>query len=181
MKIHLIYSLVLCLVFSCGNDNSSKEVLENNNQAKFLNSSVSVNIEIIESKSFNKQIVANGKIEAANKSELRFKASERLSSIKVKNGQKVNKGQTLAVLDNAILANQLNKAKIEFDKSKSKLQEEKINFGVGDSINESIEPTILKNLKINSGYFEAENVLENAQLLYNQTILKHRLVVLLPM
>jgi RND family efflux transporter MFP subunit len=157
---------LLIIIFSCNKSNNKNIIV---NPINFKNIDVSSSIISTE---FQKQIISNGKIEALNKSELRFKTSERIALIKTTNGQKVNKGQTLAVLDNAILKNQLNKAKINFDKAKSKLQEEKINFGLGDTSIGSIEPTVLKNIKIKSGYFEAQNTLENAQLLFNQTILK---------
>jgi len=129
---------------------------------------VSVNSQVLEKEVFQKQIIANGKVAAQQKSELRFKTTERIASIKVKNGQKVRKGQLLASLDNDLLANKLDKAKLDVAKANSKLQEEKINYSISDTIT----PAILKELHIKSGYLEAQNALENAQLLYNQTILK---------
>lgn len=178
MKIKLILTIVLCVIIqlftSCVNSNEEQV---DKTESKFSNDrsnneTPSITTILAIDSIYKKQIISNGKIEALNRSELRFKISERLASIEVKNGQRVSKGQILAILDNAILSNQLNKAKIELDKCKSKLEEEKINFGIGNTNIETIEPTILKNLKLNSGYYEAENTLENAQLLYNQTFLK---------
>ena len=58
------------------------------------------------------------------------------------------------------------------DKALNKLHEEKINYGLGKTVNKNIQPGVLKSLQIKSGYFEAKNILENAQLRYNQTILR---------
>ncbi len=166
---NILFLLILVLC-SC----NTKETNVSQEQEKEIkiteNEGVSVSTVVVEEQVFQKQIIANGTIEALKKTELRFKTSERIASLKVKNGDKVKKGQTLAVLDNAILLNDLNRATLDLDKAKSKLQEEKINYGVGSLEEEKIEAKVLKNLKIKSGYYEAQNALEKAQLLYNQTI-----------
>ncbi|MCR8667463.1 efflux RND transporter periplasmic adaptor subunit [Aestuariibaculum sp. M13] len=167
---NLYFITLILLILSCKDKSINSVKLSNN---KLLNNNKrNLNVSIIKKVNFQKQIIANGKVVAQNKSELRFKTSERIASITVKNGQKIDQGKTIALLDNSLLENQLNRTKIEFDKADKILQEEKINFGLGDLPNESIEPKILKNLKIKSGYFEAQNAVEKAQLLYNQTILK---------
>ena len=171
MKSKIKFLFIFTLFFNC-NPPKEKDKQDLESVSNTYSEGITVSVNVVKSIPFKKQIISNGNIEALQKTELRFKTSERISSIKVKNGQKVNKGQTLAILDNAMLSNQMRKAKIEVDKAKSKLQEEKINYGVGKSNDESIDATILKNLKIKSGLFEAENALENAQLLYNQTIIK---------
>ena len=169
IKIHCL--LIVLVLISCNGGNKSTD---NGLQDEVSNISQvgEIEIEAVELKEsvFEKQIISNGIVEATQNSQLRFKTSERIASIKVKNGQLVNSGQVLAVLDNAILENQLNKARLEFDKAKSQLQEEKINFGIADS--GAIDPIVLKNLQIKSGFLEAQNTLENAQLLYQQTILR---------
>lgn len=165
------YFIFFIFILGCQNQKTNK-ALEEANSIKIESPGISITTKVIEITDFKKEIIANGLVEALKKSEIRFKTSERIASIKVKNGQKVNRGQALAVLDNAVLDNQLSKAKIEVDKAKNKLQEEKINYGVGEKANEAIDATILKNLKIKSGLYEAENALQNAQLLYSQTIIR---------
>jgi len=163
--------ILLFLTVSCVDEKPTETTHEPANSS-VSSSGISVRTKVIEQTDFQKQIIANGVVEALQKTEIRFKTSERLSSIKVKNGQHVVKGQILAVLDNAILTNQLNKAQIDLDKAKNKLLEEKINYGIGGASNDAIDPVILNNLKIKSGVYEAENALESAQLLHNQTIIK---------
>ena len=131
-----------------------------------------VDIAIIKDQAFNKQLISNGKIEARQKSELRFKLGERLAKILVVNGQKVGSGQLLAQLDNQIAANDLKKAKIDLDKAKAKLEEEKINYGKGLIDSLGISEIVLNNLKYRAGLLEAENALIDAQLLLDQTYLR---------
>lgn len=160
--------LLLFYLLSCNKTNTTTIAEASEINTKVSNEGVLVNSQVVENQVFQKQIIANGKVTAQQKSELRFKTTERIASITVKNGQKVHKGQLLATLDNHLLANKLNKAKLDVAKATSKLQEEKINYSISDTIT----ATILKELHIKSGYLEAQNALENAQLLFNQTILK---------
>jgi len=156
--------LLFVITLACNTKLDTEEETEEPG-AKIESPGVAVQTEKIVAQDFQKQIIANGKIEAKQKSELRFKTSERIASIKVRNGQKVSQGQVLAVLDTKMVANQLEKAKINLDKANSKLQEERINYGVEDA---QLTPEVLKNLQIKSGYFEAKNELENAKLLQGQ-------------
>ena len=170
MTIRISILLVGLLVLSSCRD--KLEEAKSNSNKPHKREALLVNTIIAKNFDFQKQIIANGKIEALQKSELRFKTSERLSSIKVKNGQIVNRGQLLAHLDNEALTNQINKAKLDLDKAKSKLQEEKINYGLDEQNETKIDSEILRSLQIRSGYLEAKNALENAQFEYNQTFLR---------
>lgn len=168
-----IFSFFLCLLLlqSC---NSSKAE-ENNNEisaSKVVSQGVNVSVQNIIPSVFQKQIISNGLIEASQKSELRFKTSEHIAVIKVKNGQKVAKGQVIAQLENEVVLNQLSKTQIELAKAKTKLQEEKINYGLDNEKEIDIDATVLRNLHIKSGYLEAKNALENAELIYKQTFLR---------
>lgn len=170
MKKIFLYVFISVLLFSCKKENKtqSEDVLMKTE----ISTGVNVNTAIIQETSFQKQLIANGKIEAVQKSELRFKTNEQLVSLHVKNGSLVTKGQIIAALENSLLANKVEKAKIDLEKAKNKFVEEKINYGLAKVLEKDIKLTVLKSLRIKSGYFEAKNALQNAQLLYNQTILK---------
>jgi membrane fusion protein, multidrug efflux system len=165
--------LILYLFLSCIScEQKTQEILEANIIKKNQIQGISVIATIIDKHTFQKQLIANGKIESKQKSELRFKTTEQLSRILVKNGQFVEKGILIATLENGLLENLLQKSQITFEKAKHKLQEEKINYGLETTNENEISSTILKTLKIKSGYSEAQNNYENAQLLFNQTLLK---------
>lgn len=144
---------------------------ENIEGTKSENQELDVYVQILNGKVFEKQIISNGIVESLNKTDMRFKISERLKFIMVKNGQKVVKGDTLAILENALLKNQLDKARLDVTKAKNVLDENIINYGYKNSVEEEIDNNILRNLEVESGYLDALNKLENSTILYNQTIL----------
>jgi len=164
----LLFFILFSLIFSCNND--KQQDTDPKETTKPTSKGVNVSVSTLKPQIFNKQIISNGTVASVQKVEMRFKTAERIANILVKNGQNVSKGQTLASLDNQILSNQLNKAKINLNKAKNKLDEEKINYGI--TTNTLIDPIILQNLQIKSGFLEAQNSLENAQLLYAQSVLK---------
>jgi multidrug efflux pump subunit AcrA (membrane-fusion protein) len=94
--IKYLFLLLLLFNLSC----KDKQLIDNTEETKITSIGISVTSKFIEQTDFQKEIITNGLVEALKKSEIRFKTSERIASIKVKNGQKVNRGQTLAVLDN---------------------------------------------------------------------------------
>ncbi len=163
--------LAIALTVSCNGNKVTKDenIIEDNTISKGIN----VEATVINNISFNQQLVANGIVNTVQKSNLRFKTSEELVSVKVKNGQKVKKGQVLGVLENSILKNQLERNEIDFNKAKNEFINQKINYGFKTTTPDSeIPPSTLKNIQIKSGLFETKNAYENAKILYNQTILR---------
>lgn len=57
-----------------------------------------VDVMVLKQETFKKEIVSNGKFIALQKNQLKFDVSENLERLLVKNGDHVNKGQTLTVL-----------------------------------------------------------------------------------
>ena len=168
IKYILLFICISISFFSC---NQTERKSAANPDIPKQDSKIKVYCTPITNQTFQKQIVSNGKIEAKQKSNLRFKISNIIASIKVKNGQKVNKGQLLAILENDIANNQVEKTSIAFEKAKSQLQEEKINYGL-DNRDSLSNPQVLRNLKMRSGYLEAENALKNARFEYNQSFIR---------
>lgn len=164
----IFYILICLLFFSCKQEDSKP--LDTSTENKTTSNGINVKTETLLQTIFQKQLVANGKISALEKSELRFQTSEAIKEINVVNGQKVAKGELLVSLENSLLKNQLEKAKIDVEKAKNQLRQEKINYGI--RANQKVSPTVLKSLQIKSGLLEAQNALENAEIQYNQTILK---------
>ncbi|MFV0247970.1 MAG: efflux RND transporter periplasmic adaptor subunit [Tenacibaculum sp.] len=172
IRVITILFLFIFISFSSCNQNSKKD--KNNfidiNSPKQV-SKIEVTCVSITANTFQRQIVSNGKIEARQKSDLHFKINDRIASIKVRNGQKVTRGQLLAILENDIVNNQIEKNIIAFKKAKSQFEKIKINYGLGNQ-DTLLKPQVLQNLKIRSGYLEAENALKNAKFQYNQSFLR---------
>lgn len=156
------------MFFSCKQEDSKP--LDASTENKTVSSGVNVKTQTLSQTIFQKQLVANGKVSALEKSELRFQSGESIQEINVINGQKVTKGEIIVSLENSLLKNQLEKAKIDLEKAENQLRQEKINYGI--RANQKVSSTVLKSLQIKSGLLEAQNALENAEIRYNQTILK---------
>lgn len=161
---YVFYFLFLLAFLSCAEQTRKKTVTDNE---EITAHSILVKVQILKDQTFQKQIVANGLAKAAQKTELRFKSSNRIDKILVRNGDRVSKGQVLAVLDNRLLANQLQKAKIQLTEAGRKLKVLKINYGA--SQNDGLDTLVLRNLKSESGWLAAKNAVENMQILYDQT------------
>jgi len=164
-KLFIVFFITSFLFFSC------KRVKPAFFNEDTTDVSITENIVIfvtINEMSFNLKLNTNGKINSFNNLELRFNSNNNLSEIKiVRNGQNVSKGQLLASLENSLLNNTVEKAKIELHKANNKFTEEKINYG-----QENITEALLKNLEIKSGVLEAKNNLKRAQIEYEQTLLR---------
>ncbi|MEP0262335.1 efflux RND transporter periplasmic adaptor subunit [Dokdonia sp.] len=169
MKRIITYIFITLLCCNCKKESPTIEEI---NPISNSASTIQVSTRVIQDQNFNQQIIANGKTEALKKGELRFKTGNRIAHINVRNGQRVQKGEILAYLDNELLKNAVDKAQIALDKAGSQLEEEKINFGVSNKEEADINAKILTNIKFKSGIQEASNTLENSQLVYNQTILR---------
>jgi membrane fusion protein, multidrug efflux system len=163
--------LILLLASIACNDktNSSNPEVE----TTATTSNIAVNTTLVTPQTFNAHVIANGVVEAAHRSELRFKTGEQLAKIYVTNGRRVNQGTLLANLDNQLLKNAVDQAQINLNNASQKLLEEKIKFGYGSKASiDSIPEHVQKTLYQLSGYSEAKNRLENATILYEQTLLK---------
>ncbi|WP_430410679.1 efflux RND transporter periplasmic adaptor subunit [Kordia sp.] len=168
----LLYTIVCLLCISCAKQTETTSFDEKGQETIRTVARLTVETVKIDSAIFQKQIIANGIVEALQKSELRFKISERIANIRIKNGAFVHKGTLLASLDNEVLKNLLEKAQIDLEKAKRNFIEEKINYGFAGVENDKIDPVKLKYMYLRSGYTEAKNTLESAQIRYNQTLLK---------
>lgn len=172
-----MYKTILLIVtffffLSCSDKTETATSDGKSAEVKRVSQQLNVQTTKIDSTVFQKQIMSNGIVEALQKSELRFKISERIANIHIKNGAFVHKGTVLATLDNEVLKNLLEKAQIDLEKAKRNFIEEKINYGFAGVDNAKIDPVKLKYMYLRSGYTEAKNTLESAQIRYNQTILK---------
>jgi len=133
---------------------------------------VDVTVTTLPQTPFYKQLMANGKAESTEKTDLRFKTANRIASIKARNGTKVNKGQVIAHLENALLKNNLEKSRLALEKANVKFQEALINYNYGNTDVKQVAPEIIRNLKLKSGVLDAEIAYNEAKIRYNNTLLK---------
>ena len=164
MKMNLYRSLLLSVIVSgviaCGNEKKKdeKEIGKSEGQSQLI----TVDTLVLKKRTFQKQIVCNGKLRAVFKSDLSFDGTGVITAINEVNGGYVKKGAVLATLDNKEAMVELEKSRRAMEKANIDLQDKLI--GQGYSADTTAVPaTILRNMKISSGYDNAVDQLEAAK------------------
>lgn len=164
MKMNLYRGLLLIVAvlgaIACGNEKKKeeKEIGKSEGQRQLI----MVDTLELKKRTFQKQIVCNGKLRAVFKSDLSFDGTGVITEINGTNGDYVNKGSVLAALDNKEAMVELEKSRRAMEKADIDLQDKLI--GQGYSADTTVVPTaILRNVKISSGYDNAIDQLETAR------------------
>lgn len=121
---------------------------------------------------FPLQLTTNGIIKAQQQTQLYFKAIGEIAQININNTSVVRQGQVLAVLDNRQAGVAILQAQDQVKKASFALNKLLIEYGGKDLDTLSIRPRFLESIKIQSGYYEAQTALRNAQLQYDNSFLK---------
>jgi RND family efflux transporter MFP subunit len=148
------YLLCLCLL-SCS---SKKEAADEGNVSTVLPDEVNeVRAMRLELTDFQHELIANGAVSAQNKADLRFQTSENVVAIYVKNGDRVTKGQKIAMLDQFKLQNTLDQAKDNLQRTRLELQD--VLIGQGFSLNDTanIPQEVMQLAKVRSNYDQSAN------------------------
>ncbi len=118
MKKILIYTLAFTIALTACQKETEK-IDEDKINAKSTDNTPLVEVSVVKPKDWHTEILSQGKLLAVQKAELRFKISGQLQKINVKNGQKVQKGQLLAALDNSEAIQNLQLAEVNLQKAAS--------------------------------------------------------------
>ena len=111
----------------------------------------------LELSDFYHELIANGVVSARNRADLRFQISENIAAIYVKNGDRVTKGQKLAMLDQFKLQNALAQAKDNLERAKLDLQDVLIGQGYSLSDSARIPADVMQLAKVKSNYDNSVN------------------------
>lgn len=121
---------------------------------------------------FKRELVSNGKLRAINKSDLKFKVAGQLEKLRVKNGDIVSAGQTLAMLVQVDARQKLAQAELNMKNAKVNLDDVLIRYARGKANSISRESVIYQNALLSSGYAAALQAYENANYELESTVLK---------
>jgi RND family efflux transporter MFP subunit len=121
---------------------------------------------------FSKEIVSNGKLTAFQKAELKFRTSEIVAEIHVKNGERVAKNQVIAKLDDFILSNTLKQNLNQVGKARIDMQDALLGQGYDYRDTARIPVTSMNTARIRSGYDQAVTNLELAEYNLRSAVLK---------
>jgi RND family efflux transporter MFP subunit len=121
---------------------------------------------------FNKEIISNGKLVAWQKADLKFRSSENVASVLVKNGEQVSQGQVIAKLENFTLSNTLKQTRCQYEQARIELQDVLIGQGYTIRDTASIPPGTLRAARVKSGFDKAQADLELAEYNLQASVLK---------
>ena len=155
MKISWFYCLICLFLLSCS---SKKDKTDEGNVKTVLPDEVTeVRAMRLELTDFYHELIANGVVSARNKADLRFQTSENIAEIYVKNGDRVTKGQKIAMLDQFKLQNALSQAKDNLERAKLDLQDVLIGQGYSLSDTAKVPVEVMQLAKVKSNYNNSAN------------------------
>lgn len=161
MKAHTLWILALVVLAACSEkkaENTEKEGVET-----VLPSQVNeVTVMKLEKKTFNHELVSNGKIVAKEYADLYFRSSEIVAKVWVKNGTYVRKGQKLAELDLFKLNNTLAQSKNSLAQATLEMKDVLIGQGYASDNLAAVPADVLELAKVKSGYEQAKAQYESA-------------------
>lgn len=161
MKAHTLWLLALVMLAAC--TDKKNESMEKEGVETILPSQVNeVTVMKLEKKTFNHELVSNGKIVAKESADLYFRSSEIVAKVWVKNGSFVRKGQKLAELDLFKLNNQLVQSKNALAQATLEMQDVLIGQGYAPDNLAAVPADILELAKVKSGYEQAKAQYESA-------------------
>jgi len=146
--------LIALLVFTDACSFRPKEAKAEQVQTKLAEEQTQVKAMKLVKTAFAREILANGTVSAVRKADLYFQSNEVVTTIFVKNGVRVVKGQKIASLDLFKLNNALQQASDNLEKSKLELQN--ILIGQGYSVKDSIKipKEVMRIAKTRSNYVQ---------------------------
>lgn len=167
--------VIAVLVCSCKGKKDKDEPKEDNTEmvrGSFKVDKNIVTVEPLQLKTFNKQLICNGKLEAQSKVTVQFEAQGKIDKINVRDGQKVQKGQILASLDKEQPRRQLEQARLAFDKAEMNLADRLLDYGYALADTAKIPADQKRVIYINTGFIDSKMALENAERTFRQCDLK---------
>jgi len=162
MKNYLQNFIFLAFIFSC---NSNSESIKETSTATKLSEEV-LEVEVLPAvrKNFTYSLQSNGKVEAREQAVLQFRTSGYVKQVLVQNGQFVQAGQTIAVLDDRDAQISLQKAKNQRAVAYEEYIKEIIDFGGNPEIpNGGIKPELNERILIRKGVRAAELQIKEAE------------------
>lgn len=161
--------LILCTIISC----KPKEEEYGNKLGDIESKADPVRTEgeLVQVGDFPLELISNGKLQAYQRASVFFRQNELITDINVENGQWVEKGTLLAILDTADVALAFEQARVTLERSKLDLRSLVISYNGGSEDMSTVDPKTLESYKLKSGMTAAEVSLKQQELKYKQCFL----------
>ena len=150
---------------------SGESETEKTGRLQYAPETNNVKVMKIEKGPFFRQLTANGRLHADRKIAMYFNTQDVISDIRVRNGQDVMAGDTIALQDATDEKLELESAGISLARAELDYMDVLAGQGFGLSDTASAPEHVRKAAKIRSGYFSAENSLRKAVQVVKNTVL----------
>lgn len=171
-KTVLIALILPCLLLACQNRDEEPTYGNETGDITAKADPVRTAGTLIQNGTFPLELISNGKLSAYNRASLFFRRSEVIREILVENGDWVEKGELLAMLDTVDASITLEQAHLRLDKAMIQYQSELIAHTGGSNSEAGIDQQTLRNFRLRSGYADAELDLEKQELIWEQSFLR---------
>lgn len=163
--------LFIILLYGCassqaGDTSNSSEVSRLSHDSSYI---TEVNTIVAKKRPFKIEIMSNGRIEAYQKATIPFLVHNQITSVDVKEGDKVSFGQKLGKIESFSYKTQLEIAKNNYLQALIDLEDRLLGHGYQISDSANIPSNILQMAKLRSGYSSAKISLEEAKQNYKNT------------
>ena len=151
------------LLGGCGPKNNAPGSDDSDNRIRHRIEYNAVRIDTLRRGDFTYELISNGRLEAAQRSELRFQTQGIIARIDAANGTRIARGGVIACLDTVQPALQLRRARLTLEKARMEYLDQLVGQGypLGDTLTPPAE--MLRLARIRSGYADAETALAEAQ------------------
>ena len=164
MKLHIFASGLLMAVSFAACSGEKKETAEKEGVETVLPSLPNeVTVMPLKKRNFHHELISNGKVTAREYADLYFRTAEVVADIRVKNGDRVRKGQTIAQLDLFKLDNALAQHKNSLDQATLEMQDVLIGQGYAPDNLKAVPADVLELAKVKSGYEQSKAQYESAR------------------
>ena len=163
--------VVTLMATGCKNTTKEEEPKADNRMAHRIEHN-EVTVDTLCRKTFMRELVSNGKLEATKRSKLSFEVSGILTRVNAVNGSRVQRGGAIAVVDTMEYALALERAEMTLEKSRLAFLDElvKLGYPLGDTI--APPKDVVRMARIRSGYADAVASRATALRNYNNCTLR---------
>ena len=171
--IALVLTSFACEGCSSKSDGEDSAGDGNDPRVEAVSNAAEVTVMKLEPKMFTHEVVSNGKVKAGEYVDLRFsQASAPIKEIRVKNGERVRKGDILAQLDLFKLENAVTTARNNLERVKLELADALIGQGYDPGKAEGMPDDVMGLARLRSGVSQAEIQLAESERELSEAVLR---------
>ena len=168
MNYKFILPIVASLLLLACNGKSKKTEEEELAKMEQQEENHVVKVQVARVAPFNLELISNGKAEATRKATVNFEVADMVREVRVKNGDRVRKGDVLAIVDDYKAQQTLEDARLTMEKANLDLKLAVISEGL-QSLEDTVKipPKRMEAIYLQSGYQNSINAYKKAQREYS--------------